>query len=349
MRARLLTFCLMQSCLLPVAEGPPDAAVRVSIDAGEPNGSWQAITCTGFDGGGTIDAWCNELPGNQRRCRDAELVGCSSLTQQLVIGEGYLAWTSFDYPNRVTHFWARKFDGGAPRELASSGEAYPMTIGAGFVWWGEVGSSATIRRVPLTGGAPETIATGMRNPRSMAANASSVFWSDDDGIWRVPTQGGPPTLLVPNTFQPRGLLLDANFLYWGEGNSGRIARVPLAGGAATTLFSGNNPWQLGLGGGSLYWSSDSAPAPISRGPSSGTGMVEIVAADQDVPRDMAVDDAGLYWVEQGGNFGRPVRIHSARLDGSGEASFLTPVQGMRLALDARYLYFGLENIYRLPR
>jgi hypothetical protein len=78
--------------------------------------------------------------------------------------------------------------------------------------------------------------------------------------------------------------------------------------------------------------------------------VQVVAAAQDVPRDFAVDETHLYWVAGGQNFGQPTpQMFSLLLDGGSPELILTPTRGGRIALDARYLYFGGGNIYRLPR
>jgi hypothetical protein len=68
--------------------------------------------------------------------------------------------------------------GGAAQQLASDPATDPFGIvvdGAYVYWTEEVGG--TVRAVPLAGGTPITLASGLTTPGGMAINGQYVYWA----------------------------------------------------------------------------------------------------------------------------------------------------------------------------
>jgi hypothetical protein len=121
--------------------------------------------------------------------------------------------------------------GGAIETLLSIGErVYALDVAAGFAYVTHTGAShaGEILRVPVTGGAPVTLATGL-NPSSITVDGGWVYYSKAYSpagqIWRVATNGGAPELVVDDVDNPWDLVARNGVLFYSEMNRGRIMRV----------------------------------------------------------------------------------------------------------------------------
>jgi hypothetical protein len=95
----------------------------------------------------------------------------------------------------------------------------------------------------------------------LALDAKSVYWADAQGggaILSVPKTGGVVTTLFQGAVDPRGCVtIDSQFVYFTTDDAQTIRKVPIAGGAATTLASGQNViGPLVAADGALFWGSD---------------------------------------------------------------------------------------------
>ena len=73
----------------------------------------------------------------------------------------------------------------------------------------------------------------MTNPYGIAVDAANVYWSDDSSIYKVPLGGGAATSLASG----RCISVDATSLYYVTYTppGGSLMKTPLAGGAPTLL------------------------------------------------------------------------------------------------------------------
>jgi hypothetical protein len=161
-----------------------------------------------------------------------------------------------------------------------------------------------IWRVPVTGGTPVELASGIPAVVSLAVNATDVFIGDIDGaVWRMPVSGGPPNLVF------HGVVTDPQVSAWVSlaitstdlviGNSdGSLRHAPITGGSAVELY------------------------PTTPGE----------AAIQ-----VQVDATNVYWVTAVGNFG-PAYVRKVPLAG-GKPTVLATLDPIgSIALDGDYLY-----------
>lgn len=70
--------------------------------------------------------------------------------------------------------------GSSPTPLTNATNVSSMTVDGGFLYWAEFGTSlypsGAIRRMPVGGGAVDTIATEQASPMTLAADANAIYW-----------------------------------------------------------------------------------------------------------------------------------------------------------------------------
>jgi hypothetical protein len=157
-----------------------------------------------------------------------------------------------------------------------------------------------VMKVPLTGGAPTTVATA-NGPWDLTLDASNVYWTSFDGVLSAPKSGGAATSLVgPSpTLPTAGIAVDSTNLYWGSQSPAGVSTVPVQGGTPTVVYAetlATAPGPIAIDGASLYWA-DLSNA-VNTGPPGG-GTAETLAAGQTEVVAIAADATGVYWLVNG--------------------------------------------------
>ncbi|HEY0190300.1 MAG TPA: hypothetical protein VGC42_04210 [Kofleriaceae bacterium] len=133
-------------------------------------------------------------------------------------------WTTSDPVNGAIRKVAKLGTGNAVVQLiAKQARPHSLAVAGGFVYWANQGDgtprTGSINRMPITGGAPTTLAQRLGQPMALAVNADAVFWTDavDGTVSRVPLAGGaPPQVLVAGEAAPGGLALSPTCLYFAD-------------------------------------------------------------------------------------------------------------------------------------
>lgn len=225
--------------------------------------------------------------------------------------------------------------GDAPRALSLAGGNLFWTEGGPI---GAIEGFGRIASMPLTGSAPFTVLSGVANPSPpMAVDATHVYIADGWRIKKVPHSGGNPETLVAADDQVAGIAVDGLHIFWVD-RFANVFKVPAAGGPVlnlSTLLSGpagpirltdgfvlwmdrfDSIKQVAKDGGptvslavglpfladfvtdgtSVFFSEQDTGAIRRISLDGGAASTLIVRPPFDVRR-LAVDAANLYWVDQ---------------------------------------------------
>jgi hypothetical protein len=87
-----------------------------------------------------------------------------------------------------------------------------------------------------------TLVSG-QDPIDFAVDATHIYWANKDtdysqSMRKMPVAGGAVTTLASGQLNTIQLTLDASYVYWTGGINSDVMKVPLGGGAVTTLASG---------------------------------------------------------------------------------------------------------------
>lgn len=176
-------------------------------------------------------------------------------------------------------------------ELAVSEIGNGLTVGGGFVYWTQ--TDGAVRRVPVLGGNPETLASGELNPGEIAVVGSDVYWLSAgtqqtdctplDGAVRHLTPGaGAPTTVAAKLAGVTSLAVGGGDVFWSTSGpmcaptvasrSGTVFELRAKDSSPRVLASNlTYPSDLVSAGGTLYLmayaSADSLdPAPMAISP-----------------------------------------------------------------------------------
>jgi hypothetical protein len=189
---------------------------------------------------------------------------------------------------------------GGPVTTLASGLLSPQGIAVdpSFVYWAsEFGD--TITRLPLGGGTPVTLLSGVTGALGVAVDGSAIYFSRISGgaVWKAPLSGGAPTLLASSTTTPNdgavGIAVRATNLYFGTYSA--VEEVSIAGGAVTTLVTGqNDAIAVAVDDTFLYWT-NLYGGGLMRKPLAGGPATSLLPGLSTYGDGIAVDAKAIYF------------------------------------------------------
>jgi len=139
-----------------------------------------------------------------------------------------------------------------------------VTDGTNVYWTANAGT-ATVQSVPVTGGAAVTLAIDALASATqpcywrIALDAQNVYWTSNQStspvgcsVKKVPLGGGAATTVVDYPYL-RDFTVDGGSVYFSELGGGTLQKISTDGGASTLVVSGVSPWVLVSGMGRLFW------------------------------------------------------------------------------------------------
>jgi hypothetical protein len=260
----------------------------------------------------------------------------------------------YPYPDNYRILKIATSDGSATILATRAQSPYPLklTADATTLYWFD---SAGIYSLPMSGGSVTTLATISGTPSDITVDTSNVIWLENDGfvgsIFEIPKVGGTPSVMASDLFTPYGgvLTTSASKLYFTEGDYnttwyGRIAEMPLSGGAVASFVTG-----ITGGAGSMVTDGNSIFVVdgwrILKMPIAG-GHLETLARANFYIEDLATDGIYVYWLE-GGPYQPIKRIP---VDGGLVETLATSSNfAEAIATDGTYVYWSesLDTIQRV--
>ncbi|MBI5535734.1 MAG: hypothetical protein HY898_23585 [Deltaproteobacteria bacterium] len=242
------------------------------------------------------------------------------------------------------------------------GHAYSLAVDDTDVYWWSMGNSATIYRVPKTGGAPSVFESGKptHDVQCFAVDVTYLYWTNGVAgqLLKKPKGGGTTIVLYDNpALPPLRIAVDAQHIFY-TGWQGQVVRSNLDGSGSETITNGTcgQARQIAQDSDTLYWTGDlGSVCSIPKNASPNT-MISEVASGQTDPRGLALADSNLYWANNGQTYPGPNgnAIFSAPKDGNGTAALFAGGSDMTypnwVLVDSSWLWvmFGNGTLRRLP-
>lgn len=217
-------------------------------------------------------------------------VPLSGGTSETLASNNTYVWFPGSIAVDTTHvYWPTTSSSGSIMKVPLAGGETPSFMATGQGISGRIAVNSThiywvsyvlatglgaLRRVPLGGGAIETIASNQYYTQGIAVDATHVYWSGKNGsnaastgIMKVPLAGGTITTLTTGQGSASRLALDATHVYWLiDQNWGYVRKVPKAGGAVITLAQAQwQPHSIAVGPANVYWTTES-PGGVRKTP-----------------------------------------------------------------------------------
>jgi hypothetical protein len=179
-------------------------------------------------------------------------------------------WTSGNYVAKMPQ------TGGDPALLADGpwvGTA--IAIDADSVYWTDQGNDytpGTVLKVPLSGGSTVVLAADQPWAHAVTVDETYTYWLTWDGLMKVNKHGGTSEKAAISPNGDKGqVVLDATSIYWttnggpGPYPNGTVRKMPLAGGSAQVLASGQeSPMGIAVDATSVYWITSNAVMKVAK-------------------------------------------------------------------------------------
>lgn len=251
--------------------------------------------------------------------------------------------------------------GDAPVALFKSNERLAgLRLDGTFVYFTHYDEIGSVRRVPKAGGDVETLVSASNWSETLAIDASSIYFIDDDHVSRVPKDGGEVTVLAADQKGAGAVTWSGDHLYWINPSSQTIWRMPASGGAPELLLfdqllSTSEVPTLIVDDAMIYWSA----LGVRGAPKQGGAIVTITDT---TTTSVATDQGHLYWAQPGyvsafdpSVLDQPAKVIRAGKSGGEEVTLAenTWTQiGPSIALDDASIYFtdpSAEELNRAPK
>jgi hypothetical protein len=203
--------------------------------------------------------------------------------------------------------------GGPAVVLASDPNGFTggFAIDGSSVYWAELGNPGVapdggvaapdggVMSAPIAGGTAKSIVSGT-SASAVAVDDANVYWLDTaaGALDAAPKGGGQTTVLASNQTNFGEIVLDATNVYWSQNEPvgiGRVQAVPKSGGAPTQLaYYECTIGSMVVHGAYLYWAC--SVGDIMRTPVAGGASTALAVGQNAIDGDIAVGDAGVYWM-----------------------------------------------------
>ncbi len=296
---------------------------------------------------GCCDGECLDLMSDAENCgscgHDCHAAPCEGGNCALVTLADELLKPTFIAVDGTHVYWTAytansiskvPLDGG-PITVLADGQVGPqgIAVGNGEVFWTTSVASAVLK-VPIGGGTPIELYSEGPGAYDIVVNTEHIYFTflhfGTHSVLRMPVLGGATADVTSNLGTPKRLAVDAASLYWTDSDSHTVMKMPLGGGPAVELASGQFPGAIAVDGTHIYW----LDGTVSRVPING-GETTIVADVGSLAKDLALDDTHVYFTASGDS------VWKVSKDG-GEPISLAEEQNTpsQITVDATHVYWS---------
>ena len=195
------------------------------------------------------------------------------------------------------------------------------------------------------------VACSQLQPIALAVDSTNVYWVNEGGsIVKAPLAGGPPITLASGQPNPQAIAIDSTNVYWVTNVTGvaqnAVLKMPLHGGAISTLATGLDPRGIAVDTTSVYWTDGTRgggrvwKVPISGVPDGGSPTLIATAKRPAGPTSILVDSSSVYWTEVPTSGAGTVL--KAPLDGGTAQTLASGQFPIAMAVDGTSLYWTNE-------
>jgi hypothetical protein len=274
--------------------------------------------------GGTL-YWVNSNPPNEGNLMKMPIAGGAPV--KLATGPFHELAVDADnvYLIDASKVMKVPVQGGALTTLASDGTSpTSLAIDPANVYWtvntidscppdGDICPDGVVRKVPIGGGTPTTLASGQALPDGIAVDEQNVYWINrgimvaSTTVMKMPVAGGTPTALASGLAGVTGrIAVGGGDVYWtglsGLATTPTLTKVPIVGGTATFVATGSGVGaDIAVVAGNVYWLEYSFSGANVKAVSLGGGAPAVVGSigtSASSIGGIAVDPANLYWTER---------------------------------------------------
>jgi hypothetical protein len=196
----------------------------------------------------------------------------------------------------------------------------------------------------------EVLYSGEDNPSAIALDDRYIYWASLDVLRRAPLAGGEPITLATGEYLRAMLPVGEDvFFLQSAGTSGSVQRVARGGGAAVRLAEGNNPSDLAVLGENLFWIDPGNSIQTGRLLRMSLGGSEPVqlASELASPRHITLDGGYVYYgsadqscsVGSGGSSCVGGGIHRVSTEGGPPEQILEDTALSNVVLNERGMYW----------
>jgi hypothetical protein len=143
---------------------------------------------------------------------------------------------------------------------------------------------------------------------AVALDEAHVYWldqgtPDDDyaagAVMRVAKAGGEAERIAGDTGNLLALAVDDTSVYWTRADGTSVLHAAKAGGPAAPLLTGlKSPGGVAVDAGFVYVAETAWQGRVVKAPKAG-GELVVLAAEQHHPTEVRVDEATVYWIDEG--------------------------------------------------
>jgi hypothetical protein len=196
----------------------------------------------------------------------------------------------------------------------------------------------------------EVLASGLDDPKALAAGRTDLFWTTGLGLMQVAKAGGSPSVFVATSEGvASAIAVDDTYVYWSGSYDSKLMRAAIAAPTSELLADGQDDISaIVLDASAIYWDNWQT-GTIMMLPKSG-GAPRALTASAHRPTALAVDATHIYWTEDVSD--AQGAVLSMPLVGGTPTTLASGQDGPRgMAINSTYVYWTAtfdQTLSRVP-